>query len=52
MDLTPEQQNLVKQEIVKKCRILIQGFRKRNKHQEEQKYLSLVQKYQNKQEEK
>lgn len=52
LDLSPEQEWLVRRELVKKCRILILGFRKRNKLQEEQKYLSLVQKYQNKQEEK
>ena len=52
LDLTPEQECLVRREVVKKCRLLIQGFRKRNKLQEEQKYLSLVQKYQDKQEEK
>jgi glycosyltransferase involved in cell wall biosynthesis len=50
LDLTPEQECLVRRELVKKCRILIKGFRKRNKLQEEQKYLSLVQKYQEKQE--
>lgn len=52
LDLSPEQEWLVRRELVKKCRILIQGFRKRNKLQEEQKYLSLVQRYQDKQEEK
>lgn len=46
LDLTPEQEKLVREEIVKKCRILIQGFRKRNKREEEQKYLSLIRKYQ------
>ncbi|UCE42301.1 MAG: glycosyltransferase family 2 protein [Candidatus Aminicenantes bacterium] len=50
MDLTPEQEYVVRREIVKKCRILIQGFRKRNKLQEEQKYLSLVREYQDKKE--
>jgi len=52
LDLTPEQERLVRHELVKKCRILIQGFRKRNNLQEEQKYLLFVQKYQEKQEEK
>ena len=51
MDLTPEQECLVKSVLVKKCRVLIQGFRKRNKHQEENKYLSLMRKYQGNQEE-
>ncbi len=52
LELTLDQECLVRRELVKKCLILIQGFRKRNKLQEEQRYLSLVQKYQNKQEEK
>lgn len=51
LDLTPEQERLVKDEIVKKCRILIQGFRKRGKRQEERKYLLLVRKYQRTKEE-
>jgi glycosyltransferase involved in cell wall biosynthesis len=51
MDLTHEQECLVKSELVKKCLVLIQGFRKRNKHLEENKYLSLVRKYQGDQEE-
>ncbi len=50
LDLTSGQAQSVKQELVKKCQILIQGFRKRNKHEEEKKYLSLVQKYQPKKE--
>jgi len=52
MELTPEQECLVKRELVKKCRILIHGFRKRDKYEEEQKYLSLIEKYQDKKEEK
>lgn len=50
LDLTTEQRAVVGNEIVKKSQILIQGFRKRNKHQEEQKYLSMIQKYQDKEE--
>jgi glycosyltransferase involved in cell wall biosynthesis len=46
LDLDPDQERLVKKELVKKCEVLIQGFRKRNKSEEEQKYLALVQKYQ------
>lgn len=46
LDLTPEQERLVREEIVKKCRILIQGFQKRNKREEERRYLSLIRKYQ------
>ena len=52
MELTPEQECLVRRELVKKCRILIHGFRKRAKYEEEQKYLSLIEKYQDKKEEK
>jgi hypothetical protein len=52
LDLTPEQEQLVRRELVKKCQILIQGFRKRNKRQEERKYLMLVQKYKQKKEER
>jgi GT2 family glycosyltransferase len=52
MDLTPEQECMVRRELVKKCQILIQGFRKRNNLEEEQKYLSLVHKYQERKEEK
>ena len=45
LDLNPEQERLVRRELMKKCQILIQGFHKRNKRQEERKYLMLVQKY-------
>jgi glycosyltransferase involved in cell wall biosynthesis len=52
LDLTPEQERLVRNELVKKCEVLIQGFGKRKKYQEERKYLALAQKYQRKWEEK
>jgi len=52
LDLTPGQEKAVRHELVKKCHILIQGFRKRNKRQEERKYLLLVEKYRRKEEEK
>ncbi len=52
MDLTPEQECMVRRELVKKCQILIQGFRKRKNLEEEQKYLALVHKYQDREEEK
>jgi glycosyltransferase involved in cell wall biosynthesis len=52
MDLTPDQERLVKEEIIKKCQILVQGFQKRKKRHETQRYLSLIQKYQQKKEEK
>ncbi len=45
LDLTPEQELAVKIELVKKCRILAQGFRKRDKRQEEQRYIRLAEKY-------
>ncbi len=51
-DLTPEQETLVRSELVNKCQVLIQGFRKRKKNQEEQRYLALAQKYQQKKEKK
>jgi glycosyltransferase involved in cell wall biosynthesis len=50
--LSPKQEILVRRELVRKCRILIQGFRKRNKLQEEQKYLSIAHRYQITKEEK
>ncbi len=52
MDLTPEQESLVRRVLVKKCQILIQGFRKRHNIEEEKKYLSLVHKYRDRKEEK
>jgi hypothetical protein len=45
LDLTPKQEDLVKQEIVRKCRILIKGFKKRSKMLEAKKYMSLIEKY-------
>lgn len=51
LGLTPEQEVLVRHQLVEKCQVLIQGFRKRNKLEEEQKYLALVQKYTNREEE-
>jgi hypothetical protein len=38
LDLTPQQEKLVKQEIAKKCRILILGFEKRKKTAEAAEY--------------
>ncbi len=52
LDLNPDQKQAVRNEIVTKCRILIQGFRKRNRQQEERQYLALVEKYLQKKEEK
>jgi len=45
LDLTPHQKMLVKQEIVKKCQILVNGFEKRNNKTEIRKYLCLIDKY-------
>ncbi len=45
LPLTSEQELLVRQEIVKKCQILVKGFKKRDKNAEVQKYLSLMNKY-------
>ncbi len=45
LDLTPDQEQAVREELVKKCQILIQGFRKRNKVQEERKYLELIERH-------
>lgn len=52
MDLTPEQERAVRDELVKKCQVLILGFRKRNNFREERKYLMLVEKHRWKKEEK
>lgn len=45
LDLTPHQEMLVRREIVKKCQILIKGFKKRGKYQEVKKYSALLEKY-------
>ncbi len=45
LGLTPPQEMLVRQEIVKKCQILVSGFEKRNSKAEARKYLSLIDKY-------
>ena len=46
LDLSPDQETMVRNELVKKCQVLIQGFRKRKKHREEKLYADLAQKYQ------
>lgn len=48
LGLTPQQEELVKQEIVRKCRILARGFEKRNNQEESKKYLNLLYKYESK----
>ncbi len=45
LDLSSEQKKSVEQELVKKCQILVKGFQKRDKHEEVQKYLSLIEEY-------
>ncbi len=45
LGLSPEQERLVRQEIVRKARILVGGFLKRNKKTEAEKYLFLIKKY-------
>jgi glycosyltransferase involved in cell wall biosynthesis len=45
LSLRPEQERLVKQEMVKKCLILARGFMKRSKRAEAEKYYSLARKY-------
>lgn len=45
LDLTPKQEILVRQEIVRKCEILVMGFEKRNKLAEARKYSSIIDKY-------
>ncbi len=45
MDLTQEQERLVKQEIILKARIVAAGLRKRKRMDETQKYTALIEKY-------
>jgi glycosyltransferase involved in cell wall biosynthesis len=45
LNLTPDQEMLVKQEILRKCQILAIGFEKRNNKAEARKYLSLIDKH-------
>lgn len=45
LNLTPHQEALVRKEIVKKCEILVSGFRKRNRLAEARKYSSIIDKY-------
>jgi len=48
LELTPYQEELVRHEIMKKCRILAKGFRIRGNHAEARKYLGLLEKYESK----
>jgi len=45
LGLTPHQEKLVRQEIVRKCRILAKGFEMRDNQEEARKYLNLMEKY-------
>jgi len=45
LGLTPNQEMLVRQEIMRKCQILAIGFEKRNNKAEARKYLSLIDKH-------
>jgi len=45
LNLTTHQEMLVRQEIVRKCKILVGGFKKRNKLAEARKYSSIIDKY-------
>jgi len=50
LDLTLEQRRLVEQELIKKCQVLVAGYKKRNKIKDVQKYLQLIDKYKQKEE--
>jgi glycosyltransferase involved in cell wall biosynthesis len=45
LDLTSQQKQQVKQEMAKKCKILVNGFEKHNKNIEAEKYYSIMNKY-------
>jgi GT2 family glycosyltransferase len=45
LPLTSDQELLVRQEIVRKCQILVEGFRKRDKEEEAKEFLALIDKY-------
>jgi glycosyltransferase involved in cell wall biosynthesis len=48
LGLTSDQEELVRKEIGRKCRILIKGYNMRNKQEEAKKYLGLLEKYESK----
>jgi len=52
MGLSSLQREQVRRELIKKCKILVLGFEKRNKMSEVNLYSGLIEKYENKQEEK
>lgn len=45
LSLTSPQKELVRKEMIRKCRILVKGCQKRRKNQEAKKYLRIIQKY-------
>jgi glycosyltransferase involved in cell wall biosynthesis len=45
LDLKPEQRRLVEKEILKKCRILVQGYAKRGKNREADLFQKIMEKY-------
>jgi hypothetical protein len=45
LDLTPQQERLVRQELVKKYQILAKGYEKRNKKAEARKCLACIEKF-------
>lgn len=50
LNLSSRQENLVRQEIVNKCKILISGFQKRSNLEEADRYMKILEKYRIKQE--
>jgi glycosyltransferase involved in cell wall biosynthesis len=51
LNLSPQQEELVRREIVTKCQILISGFRKRSNLEEAERYKKILEKYGTTQEE-
>ncbi|MBN2246116.1 MAG: glycosyltransferase family 2 protein [Candidatus Aminicenantes bacterium] len=45
LELTPPQKELVEKELVKKCRVLVNGFLKRGKIKESKPYIELISRY-------
>jgi hypothetical protein len=42
LDLEPRQRELVKEEIVRKCRVIVQGFEKRGNLAEAERYRGVI----------
>jgi glycosyltransferase involved in cell wall biosynthesis len=45
LDLRPEEESLVKEELARKCRVLVQGFTRRGNRGEAERYRTLLQKH-------